>query len=277
MQSIPTVVPRKRPVLGVGISPTSYVEVARVCRDWVAERRRWRSGEEASAPPGRYICVTSVHGVISAVLDSRLKSVFNAADMAAPDGMPVVWALRSFGEKAQERVYGPDLMLALCADAERQGHRLYFYGGHDDILRNLLQRLRAKFPNLAIAGEHSPPFRPLTPEEDEQCVRAILDSDADIVFLGLSTPKQDRWMNEHRGRLPGVVMAGVGAAFDFHAGRVRQAPLWMRRSGLEWSFRLLMEPARLWKRYLLVTPLFLPLWGLQKLGVLKYPAIPGER
>jgi N-acetylglucosaminyldiphosphoundecaprenol N-acetyl-beta-D-mannosaminyltransferase len=268
--------PRKRVVLGVGISASSYEEVVRVCGHWVEQRRRWKCGTSADAPAGRYICVTSVHGIVSAVLDSQLKSTLNRADIATPDGMPVVWALRSFGEKEQQRVYGPDLMLTLCADAEARGHRLYFYGGHNDILQNLRSRLSAKFPGLIIAGEHSPPFRPLTPVEDERCVQDILASDADIVFVGLSTPKQDRWMVEHRDRLPGVILIGVGAAFDFHAGRVRQAPPRLQRCGLEWFFRLLMEPKRLWKRYVFITPIFLPLWALQKIGLLKYSAVPDE-
>jgi N-acetylglucosaminyldiphosphoundecaprenol N-acetyl-beta-D-mannosaminyltransferase len=189
--------------------------------------------------------------------------VLNSADVATPDGMPVVWALRSFGEAQQQRVYGPDLMLALCAAAEQYGYRIYFYGGHGEILSNLRQRLLKRFPNLLIAGEHSPPFRPLTPEEDDRCIAAIIASEADIVFVGLSTPKQDYWMMQHRDRLPGVILVGVGAAFDFHAGLVPQAPPWMQQAGLEWAYRLTREPRRLWRRYLRYNPRFVGAFALQ--------------
>jgi N-acetylglucosaminyldiphosphoundecaprenol N-acetyl-beta-D-mannosaminyltransferase len=259
--------PRKQPVVGVGISMTSYSEVAQVCARWIAERRTDTAGSLRHA---RYICVTSVHGIVSAFLNRSLRPVFNAADIATPDGMPVVWALRSLGARSQQRVYGPDLMLALCEQAGKLGHRVFLYGGREETLPVLCERLKARIPGLQIVGAYSPPFRPLTPDEDAQIVQRILDSGADLLFVGLSTPKQDRWMLEHRLKLPGLVMAGVGAAFDFHAGRVSQAPPWMQRTGLEWLFRLKEEPTRLWKRYLLVTPLFLPLWGLQLLGFLKY-------
>jgi N-acetylglucosaminyldiphosphoundecaprenol N-acetyl-beta-D-mannosaminyltransferase len=251
--------PPKKSVIGVEISTTSYGEVVRVCRTWVRERYAQRTA--------RYICVTSVHGVVTAVRNPALKDVLNAADIATPDGMPVVWALRSFGVRDQSRVYGPDLMLALCRDAELFGHKIYLYGATEETLAKLRGRLLREFPRLVIAGTSSPPFRSLTPEEDDAEVRRILDSQADIVFIGMSTPKQDFWMFEHARRLPGVVLVGVGAAFPFHAGMVRQAPAWMQRNGLEWLFRLCMEPARLWRRYLLETPVFLPLWALQRMGI----------
>jgi N-acetylglucosaminyldiphosphoundecaprenol N-acetyl-beta-D-mannosaminyltransferase len=266
-----TVQPRKHPVVGVGISMTSYSEVAQVCARWIADRRAAAPGALRAA---RYICVTSVHGIVSAVLNRSLRPVFNGADIATPDGMPVVWALRSFGARQQQRVYGPDLMLALCAQAAACGHRVFLYGGREEMLAALCERLKEKMPALQIVGACSPPFRPLTSEEDAQIVSRILDLETDLLFVGLSTPKQDRWMLAHRDKLPGLVMVGVGAAFDFHAGRVSQAPTWMQRTGLEWLFRLKEEPSRLWKRYLLVTPLFLPLWGLQLLGFLKYKEEP---
>jgi N-acetylglucosaminyldiphosphoundecaprenol N-acetyl-beta-D-mannosaminyltransferase len=199
-----------------------------------------------------------------------VRALLNDADIATPDGMPIVWALRSFGVRHQKRVYGPQLMLTLCEQAMRCGHGIFLYGGREETLPDLRHRLERQFPGLIMAGTYSPPFRPLTAEEDAAVIERIVKSDADIVFVGISTPKQERWMWEHRDKLPGVVMLGVGAAFDFHAGRVKQAPPWMQQSGLEWFFRLLMEPARLWKRYLLVNPLFLPLWALQRLGILKY-------
>ena len=252
-------VPEKQLVLRVSISKTSYAQVVALCRQWAVDRRT-RSG-----PKSHYICVTSVHGVIMAQDDPQIARILNEADIATPDGMPLVWALRSFGAREQQRVYGPTLMLEICSDAAEQGHRIFLYGGREDTLPLLRKRLLERFPRLQIAGSYSPPFRPLTPEEDAHVQQMIRASDADILFVGISTPKQEKWMYEHRGAFPGITMLGVGAAFDFHAGRTRQAPAWMQRNGLEWLFRLAVEPVRLWRRYLLITPRFLPLWALQKL------------
>lgn len=250
--------PPKGDVLSVAVSRTSYSELAEVCRGWIANRRNGTGGAKA-----RYVCFLSVHGIITARDDRDVGVILNSADVVAPDGMPVVWALRSFGFARQERVYGPTAMLRLCEDAARHGHRVFLYGGTQDSLEILVARLTARFSGLPIVGAYSPPFRPLTEEEDEWVVRRILQSAADIVFVGISTPKQERWMFSHRDRLPGMVLAGVGAAFDFHAGKVRQAAPWFQKLGLEWLFRLWAEPRRLWHRYLIVTPRFLPLWALQ--------------
>jgi N-acetylglucosaminyldiphosphoundecaprenol N-acetyl-beta-D-mannosaminyltransferase len=250
--------PEKQLIVSVGISKTSYGEVVALCRQWAAERRQ---GKRNSA---RFICVTSVHGVILAKDDPRIANILNAADIATPDGMPVVWALRSFGSRGQQRVYGPTLMLELCRSAVENGHRLFLYGGRDETLPLLEARLIERFPGLIVAGRYSPPFRPLTESEDEHVRTMIQASDADIVFVGIGTPKQEDWMYAHRDCFPGVTLIGVGAAFDFHAGRNRQAPGWIQRRGLEWLFRLGSEPGRLWKRYILVTPRFLPLWAIQK-------------
>jgi N-acetylglucosaminyldiphosphoundecaprenol N-acetyl-beta-D-mannosaminyltransferase len=257
----------KRPVLGVGINPIRYRDVLRQFRCWVTERRLSQPSANAS---GHYMCIVSVHGIITAMTDPRCRDALNNADLATPDGMPVVWALRSFGESYSRRVYGPNLMLALCGQAARLGHRIFLYGGTEATLSRLKLALARRFPSLVIAGAYAPPFRPLAPEEDREVVRMIRDADADIVFVGISTPKQDYWMLDHRGKLPGTIMVGVGAAFNFHAGEVRQAPSWMQDAGLEWLFRLIVEPKRLWKRYLLITPLFLPLWALQRIGILRY-------
>jgi N-acetylglucosaminyldiphosphoundecaprenol N-acetyl-beta-D-mannosaminyltransferase len=197
--------------------------------------------------------------------DAQFAKILNEADIATPDGMPVVWALRSFGAETQQRVYGPTLMLELCCRAAKSGLRIFLYGGRPATLPLLEASLHARFPELLIAGSYSPPFRPLTDTEEEQIVALIRRSEADIVFVGIGSPKQEIWMYQHRGCFPGVTLIGVGAAFDFHAGRIRQAPGWMQRAGLEWFFRLLIEPARLWRRYLLITPRFLPLWAMQKL------------
>ncbi len=254
--------PLKQNVVGVGVSATSYEEVTAICRNWIAQRR---AGFPSRA---RYICVASVHGIITARDDRRVREILNQADIVTPDGMPLVWALRSFGVKKQQRVYGPQLMLHLCKSAAEHGHRVFLYGGTRESLSDLRTRLLSKFPSLVIAGQYSPPFRPLTNPETEYVREVIRESEAELVFVGISTPKQEQWMHANREALPGVVMIGVGAAFDFHAGRVRQAPAWIQRNGLEWLFRLAMEPARLWRRYLLVTPRFLPLWALQRAGLL---------
>ncbi len=260
----------KQMVVGVGVSATSYHDTADAIREWVEEQR------EIPSRPARYICVTSVHGIITAREAPAFRDILNDADIVTPDGMPVVWAMRSFGVRNQERVYGPDLMLALCQQAAEFGHRVFLYGARPETLESLQATLVRRCPGLQIVGLISPPFRPLTPAEDLVYVRKIQESRADLVFVGLSTPKQERWMQSHRLSLPGTILVGVGAAFDFHAGRIRQAQGWIRRAGLEWLFRLLMEPRRLWKRYLLTTPKFLPLWALQRVGVLRYSP-PAER
>ncbi len=251
--------PDKQQVVSVGISKTNYGEVVELCRQWAEERKT------GFLQRSRYICITSVHGIIMAQDDPVVAKILNEADIATPDGMPIVWALRSFGAPLQQRVYGPTLMLELCAAAVKDGMRLFLYGGSEHTLPVLLGRLRERFPGIAITGSYSPPFRPLTPEEDQYVQQLIRQADPDIIFVGISTPKQEKWMYDHRSCFEGVTMIGVGAAFDFHAGRTRQAPSWMQRNGLEWLFRLAVEPGRLWRRYLLTTPRFLPLWALQKL------------
>lgn len=259
------VFPPKQAVCGVKISATSYAEVADICSAWIDQKRRG-----VSSDPSPYICVTSVHGVMEARQDAELRHILNRAAIATPDGMPLVWALRSLGRKSQQRVYGPNLMLTLCERAAREQHRIFLYGSTDTVLRSLVEKLQIKYSRIRITGTYSPPFRPLTAEEETEVRRQILASAADIVFVGISTPKQEKWMARQQQHLPGVIMIGVGAAFDFHAGKVKQAPAWMQNRGLEWLFRLCTEPRRLWRRYILVTPRFLPLWALQLSGFGKF-------
>jgi N-acetylglucosaminyldiphosphoundecaprenol N-acetyl-beta-D-mannosaminyltransferase len=266
-------VPLKKSVLGIGVSVTSYGEVLRVCAQWIEERR----AAGGSQLPARYAAILNVHSVMTGVLDSSFRAVLNGADLGTSDGMPLVWALRWLGARGQRRVYGPDLMLALCGQAARLGHRIFLYGGREETLAQLGELLRTRFPNLSIAGAYAPPFRRLTPEEDAACMARICASGADLAFVGIGAPKQERWMAEHKAKMPGVVMLGVGAAFDFHCGRVRQAPGWMQRAGLEWLFRLYMEPGRLWRRYVLLNPLFVILWSLQMTGILRYDLISKEQ
>jgi len=216
----------------------------------------------ASSDP-HYVCVTGVHGLMESHRDPRLRAIHNAAGMVTPDGMPLVWLSKMMGFSNVSRVYGPDLMLALCARSVARGYRHFFYGGTEQTLATLTERLRQRFPGLNVAGSCAPPFRQLSVEEDEQIVSQIRRTSADILWVGLSTPKQERWMAEHVDRLGIPVLIGVGAAFDFNSGTKRQAPVWMRQSGLEWMFRLVSEPRRLAARYLINNPMFLGLITLQ--------------
>lgn len=211
------------------------------------------------------VCHANAHSVITARGDPGFHGVLETADLATPDGMGVAWMLRALGHAAQERVDGPDMMWALCGEAAIRGDGVFLYGGAPDTLERLVIRLREAFPGLVIAGHHSPPFRPLTAEEDEADVARINASGARLVFVGLGCPRQEAWMVARRGRIESV-MLGVGAAFDFHAGTVRRAPRWMRDNGLEWLHRLVSEPRRLWKRYLVVNTLFIAGAARQLLG-----------
>jgi len=232
-------------ILGTRIDPTSYAAATEQILAWA------RAGES------RVVCAANVHTVMEAHDAPSFQKLLNDADLNTPDGMPLVWALRALGVKGQTRVYGPDLTLAVCAAADVP---VGFYGGTPAVLEKLLANFRQQFPKLQIVYASAPPFHAVMPAED---VAAIAASGARILFVGLGCPKQERWMMEHRGRIP-AVMLGVGAAFDFHAGNVRQAPRWMMRAGLEWLFRLLMEPRRLWRRYFKHNPRFVGrfLWQL---------------
>lgn len=231
-------------VLGVRVSAIDMAMAVDEITRWVEHGER------------RYVCVTGVHGVMESQRDPELARIHNESGMTTPDGMPMVWAGRAAGAAWMERVYGPDLMLAVCARAAERGWRSYFYGGAEGVPERLADRLRERFPGLVVAGAWSPPFRPLTPEEDDEVVARINAARPDLVWVGLSTPKQERWMAAHVGRIGAAALLGVGAAFDIHAGSLRQAPRWMQRSGLEWLFRLAVEPRRLWRRYLVNNPRF---------------------
>jgi N-acetylglucosaminyldiphosphoundecaprenol N-acetyl-beta-D-mannosaminyltransferase len=231
-------------VLGVGVSAIDMDQAVEEIGRWIEEREQ------------RYVCVTGVHGVMESQHDPELLRIHNRSGLTTPDGMPMVWAGRRAGASHMRRVYGPDLMLALCAVAAERGWSSYFYGGTDGVPELLAKRLTARFPGLKVAGCMSPPYRPLTPEEDAAVVGRINDADPDILWVGLSTPKQERWMADHVGRVQAPALLGVGAAFDIHAGRLRQAPPYLQRAGLEWLYRLLREPRRLWRRYLRNNPRF---------------------
>jgi len=241
-------------ILGVGVSAINPARALQTIDGWIRRREQ------------HYVCVTGVHGVMESQRDPNLKQIHNEAGLVTPDGMPLVWLSRLKGFRWVERVYGPDLMLAVCEQSLLKGYRNYFYGGAEEVVEKLLTRLTRRFSGLQIAGFWSPPFRPLTAEEDERLTAQINRARPDIVWVGLSTPKQEYWMHQHLGRIAAPVMIGVGAAFDFHAGVKKQAPRWMQRSGLEWCFRLLSEPRRLWRRYLINNPVFLWMVMLQAFG-----------
>ncbi len=249
-------------VLGVGVSAINMTIALATIEAWIAARQR------------RYVCITTVHGVMESQRDPALRRIHNAAGMVTPDGMPLVWLLWAGGHRHADRVYGPDLMLALLGRSVERGYRHFLYGSSEASLARLKANLEARFPGLEIVGAHSPPFRPLAANEDAAIVEMINAARPDVVWVGLSTPKQERWMADHRARLEAPVLVGVGAAFDFHAGAVRQAPRFMQRSGVEWLFRLAMEPRRLWRRYLRNNPAFVWCMAGQKLGLRRYSLEP---
>jgi N-acetylglucosaminyldiphosphoundecaprenol N-acetyl-beta-D-mannosaminyltransferase len=217
----------------------------------LAEIERWIATREQ-----HYVCVTGVHGVMESQRDPALREIHNRSGLTTPDGMPMVWAGHRAGATWMKRVYGPDLMLDVLARSAELGWASYLYGGKDGVPELLAERLAARFPGLRIVGSYSPPFRTLTSEEDDSIVERINAANPDLVWIGLSTPKQERWMAAHVGRLTAPVLLGVGAAFDIHAGTLRQAPPWLQRSGLEWAYRLYREPRRLWRRYFSNNPRF---------------------
>lgn len=222
--------------------------------DWdsaIATIQRWSQARES-----RVVCICNVHSVVTARHDESFARVLREADLATPDGAPVAWMMRRLGRAGQQRINGPDLMWQYCERAASGVESIYLYGSTPATLARLQSRLHEAFPTLRIAGAWSPPFHPLTPEEDEAIVREIASSGAGTVWVSLGCPKQEQWMAEHRGRIP-AVMVGVGAAFDYHAGTVARAPVWMQRNGLEWLHRLASEPRRLWRRYLHTNSVFI--------------------
>ena len=232
-------------ILGVEVSAINQDMAIEVVNNWVESDAR------------EYVCVRDVHGLIASQDDPDLRRIHNSAGLTTPDGMPLVWCGRFAGAEWMARVYGPDLMLRVCSESVNKGWTHFFYGAAPGVADELALRLTQRFPGLKVVGTHSPPYHELTTAEVEDVATMLNSSGANIVWVGLSSPKQERWMDALRPKLNAQVLAGVGAAFDMHAGRVAQAPLWMQRSGLEWLFRLGVEPRRLWRRYLISIPRFL--------------------
>ena len=226
-------------VLGIKVNVTNLPLACQKIERWI------KSGTKT------YVCVAPVATIVDSQKDPQYRDIVNSAGMVTPDGMPLVWLGKLSGWKRIERTYGPDLMLRLCDLSQGKDYRHYFYGSSEQTLTRLAERLRLKFPKLNIAGSFAPDFRGVNQPESEEVLTRINQANPDILWVALGSPKQDYWMHLHRSKLKVPVMIGVGAAFDFLAGTKPQAPLWMRRCGLEWLFRLLCEPRRLWKRYLL--------------------------
>jgi len=245
-------------VLGVGVSAIDMNKALEQIDEWVCNGER------------RYVCVCPVHSIMECRRSAEVRHVFNSAGMVTPDGMPLVWVAHASGHPEVSRVYGPDLMLAELTASARTGHRHFFYGGGHGVAQRLAERMKARFPGLAIAGVYEPPYAPLDRLCTDEMASIINAAQPDVVWIGMSSPKQDRWMARMRDRLDAAVLIAVGAAFDFHSGAVKQAPVWMQRSGLEWVYRLATDPRRLWRRYLVDNPWFLWELGLQRTGLKKF-------
>ena len=231
------------PVLSSQISALSLSRAADIIDRWIADGAR------------EYVSVCTCDTVLKCRDEEALSRVVNDAGFAAPDGMPLVWLGKWRGHDVS-RVYGPDLMLEVCSRGVEKGYRHFFYGATPEVLESLRTKLSERFPGIQIVGDYSPPFRALTEEEEAKVSKVINDTEPDLVWVGLGTPKQDFWVSDFRSRLSAAVLIPVGAAFNFHSGHLAQAPRWMMAVGLEWLFRLCCEPKRLWRRYLIGNPRF---------------------
>jgi len=254
LQPVPSAVPTPLTVgvLGVQLALTDYEQML----DWIDAM--------VSSRQRGYLCACNVHTVMASREDDALRASLDSSSINVPDGQPLVWAINALGHSLAGRVYGPELMSRACARAAELGHRFYLYGGRNQgALVQLALNLRQRHPGVKIVGGYSPPHRPLTDEEQDAIATEINHSHADVVWVGIGVPKQEKWMAGMRPRLEAPVLAGVGAAFDFHAGLVPQAPTWIQESGLEWAYRLAHEPRRLWKRYLRYNPKFVGAFARQ--------------
>lgn len=251
------------------IEKSSRVRVVSLFPDVVTHDAAIAKVAELVKNGGGYACFSTVHMVMESYDDAEFARKVNGADLIVTDGMPIVWMQKLQGKKAASRVRANDLMISLCAFAEKNNLSVGFYGGRQEVIDGILERARKDYPALKIAYAVSPPFRLLTKAEDAEIVDEINRSRVDILFMGLGCPKQENWMAAHTDKLK-AVMLGVGASFDFYAGNVKESPEWMGKLGLEWLYRLTQEPKRLWKRYLILNPRFVWLATLQLLGLKKF-------
>jgi N-acetylglucosaminyldiphosphoundecaprenol N-acetyl-beta-D-mannosaminyltransferase len=251
-------------LLGVGVSALTLSQACEAVMAALAERRRG------------YICTADARVINLAVRDPELRATLNGSLLTTPDGMPLVWLGRRLGHRTMGRVYGPDLMLEVCAETTATEHTHFLYGGAPGVAEKLQDRLRARFPRLRIVGTFTPPFRPLTPAEESLLAARVAEVKPDLFWVGLGVPERERFMARTLPQLETTLMIGVGAAFDLLSGRVPQAPRWIQRSGLEWLFRLGIEPRRLWRRYLVNNPLFILRVAAQLSGLKKYTIADGD-
>jgi N-acetylglucosaminyldiphosphoundecaprenol N-acetyl-beta-D-mannosaminyltransferase len=256
MQLLPTA-PRVN-ILGIGISAIDMRDAIALVHRAIRQRIKG------------YICVQGMHGIMEAQRDPALREAFNGSLITTPDGMPTVWIGRLHGFHNIRRVFGPDMMLRICEASVTAGYRHFLYGGEPGVAQRLKRALETRYPGITIVGTYTPPFRPLDHDEECDLRERVAAAQPDIIWVGISTPKQDHFMAQHWNKLHATLMIGVGAAFDFHTGRIADAPEWMKTSGLQWLHRLCQDPRRLWKRYLLNIPLFLFKVALQEVGILKY-------
>ncbi len=233
-------------ILGVNIAVTNIDEILKFL------------SENMKEVSGNYICVSNVHTTVLSYEDSDYKKVQNNALLRLPDGAPLSSVARKKGFNEAKRVTGPDLMQKIFESSDSSGYRHYFYGSTEKTLEKLRDKLQEKYPNINIVGMYSPPFRTLTEEEDNEIIKNINNTEADIVWVGLGAPKQEIWMNNHKNKIKGL-MIGVGAGFDYHAGNIKRAPKWMQKCSLEWLYRLLQDPKRLFKRYFRTNTKFIKL------------------
>jgi N-acetylglucosaminyldiphosphoundecaprenol N-acetyl-beta-D-mannosaminyltransferase len=245
-------------VLGVGVHAVNIPSAIQTIRIWIETRRTG------------YICVTGVHGIMEAHRNPAFRDALSNAAMVVPDGMPTVWVGRWQGHPEMQRVFGPDLMFELCRESVAAGYTHFFYGGKSGVADQLAANLSASIPGLKVVGTETPPFRPLNSSEKLAFRRRVDQLNPDIVWVGLSTPKQELFMADNIAELNCRVMIGVGAAFDFHTGRLKDSPQWMKTAGLQWLHRLYQEPSRLWKRYLVNNFTFIARLSLHALGLRAY-------
>src|SRR5262249_18821898 len=241
-------------VLDVPVHAVQIPEVVSRIEEWI------RSGTT-----GRYVAVAGMHGIAESRTDEKFRCALDSADLVVPDGMPLVWLGRWHGYALNRRVYGPELMEVFCRETG-SAYRHFFYGGGEGIAERLAHSLRQRY-GITVAGTYTPPFRPLNKDEQREVAAMIEETSPQLLWVGLGTPKQEKWMYENRHKFQVPVMLGVGAAFDIHSGRTRQAPIWMQENGLEWMFRLLSEPQRLWRRYLILIPKAVSLVLLELAGL----------
>jgi N-acetylglucosaminyldiphosphoundecaprenol N-acetyl-beta-D-mannosaminyltransferase len=253
-ETMRVVMPRTN-ILGVAVSVMNMTDAVELSDSLI------RSGGKG------YVCVTDVHGVIEAQADNTFRAILNNSFMTTPDGMPLVWVGTIQGHKRMRRVYGPDYLIEMCRVSEQRGYRHFFFGGKAGIATGLADKLKTRFPGLQVVGTYTPPFRPLTADEDRDLEALVAQAKPDVFWVGLGSPKQEQFMAAYCAKLDVKLMVGVGAAFDIHSGSIKEAPDWLKVSGLQWAHRLALEPRRLWRRYLVCVPGFIWKIGLQLLGI----------